>query len=466
MAGLRSYTCSKCGARLNFDGDQDIFGCPFCGAEFNFAEIHREELLSQAKAGLKRSNFETAKEKFSALLSEYPKDFEVLFGLILAEGRISSKDELSDLRKLGGCDFASAIKRADMAAATSNEYEQYFYRLSDLLTTAYEYYKYGGESEANFEKAKKHQKELDNMKIGMHEYGRNGWKVYFSVAAVYMLMVVYPTMFLSPSFSDIEVPFIIEVIILFVILGAMFIWDKYADAFINTYKIGDMEEYRKREVLAAKKRDETSDIYPMMYRELEKADPAADGKSLPKAERVKAKKESDPFIDVTETVTCDKCGGRLMLEQDKNLFVCRSCGVAYGTSLFFGEPLVKARNAMLHDEFEEADQRFCHILMMNPEDLEALLGRILCVGKWRRINDITLSPDDDARTFGELKERAEEAVLHCAEEDKSLFADVQKLTGLYTDFARNGLEQTGAAERFEDLKKDIVREYLKRAGSR
>ena len=71
----------------------------------------------------------------------------------------------------------------------------------------------------------------------------------------------------------------------------------------------------------------------------------------------------------------------MTLDKEKNLYECRSCGVAYGASLFFGNPFEKAKKAIEENDFAEADQRFSHMLMTDPKSFDALLGRILCAGR-------------------------------------------------------------------------------------
>ena len=118
MALLRSYTCKDCGGVLNFEGDQEIFACPFCGQEFNFTDFHRDELLNQAAKSLKELRYETANEKYDTLLANNPQDLEALRGMVLVQGMISSIDQLDLPENIRGCDFAAAIKASDEAGKT------------------------------------------------------------------------------------------------------------------------------------------------------------------------------------------------------------------------------------------------------------------------------------------------------------------------------------------------------------
>ena len=94
------------------------------------------------------------------------------------------------------------------------------------------------------------------------------------------------------------------------------------------------------------------------------------------------------IIDTDKKIVCNNCGGNLVVDEKKQFFECRFCGVAYGSSLFFGDPFGKALEAMGNNEYTEADQRFTHMLMLDPHDFNALLGRFLCSGKWKKVEEL------------------------------------------------------------------------------
>ena len=135
MALLKSYTCRSCGGVLNFEEDQEIFECPFCGQEFNYTDFHRDELLNQAAKCLKELRYDTAKEKYDTLLSNNPQDFEALRGMVLVQGRICSLDELDSPENIRDCDFPAAVRASfDAREILDGSSEAgYFERLIDLL---------------------------------------------------------------------------------------------------------------------------------------------------------------------------------------------------------------------------------------------------------------------------------------------------------------------------------------------
>ncbi len=121
--------------------------------------------------------------------------------------------------------------------------------------------------------------------------------------------------------------------------------------------------------------------------ELKKLEPEAGAATQKKIEVV----TSGIVPKDSKTIACTKCGGTLVLDQTRKLYMCSHCGVAYGYSLFFGNPVQKAEELLKYGEFEEADQRFSHILMVENRNADALRGRVLCAGRWRSFADIRLT---------------------------------------------------------------------------
>jgi hypothetical protein len=139
--------------------------------------------------------------------------------------------------------------------------------------------------------------------------------------------------------------------------------------------------------------------------------------------------ELEPQIVSDTGIICIKCAGRLVLDKQRNLCECRSCGVAYGASLFFGEPNKRAKEALVRLEFNEADQRYGYMLMLDPSNFEALRGRILCSLKSTRvISHAGLSNF----TVKSLKARAEQAVEKALDADKPYFVKYLELADLYS----------------------------------
>ena len=181
----------------------------------------------------------------------------------------------------------------------------------------------------------------------------------------------------------------------------------------------------------------------------------ADGKSSEKPEERPAaksevrpaKKDAEDIFEVSKkTITCGKCAATLELDQKRNLFACKFCGVAYGASLFIGNPSKKAASALLHKEFEEADLRFSHMLMIAPSDYEALLGRILSTGMWMSLKDVKLTETTHIPPFRlkKLHERIGEAKEHAEEVDKEIFELMDQLVEIFPQAEEFGKNKTRA----------------------
>lgn len=447
MALLKSYTCRSCGGILNFDEDQEIFACPFCGEEFNYTDFHRDEFLSQAAKCLKDLRYDAAKEKYETLLSNNPQDFEALRGIVLVQGKISSQAVLQSPDDLRNCDLAAAINASEDAGQilTGSSESLYFERLTELLKLAIEFRDKTADALDKSEKAReKYRDAAERERKSKENLTTTG-----SFIGIGMIVGAGVLLGLLGAIFDEELrgmdmdvrPFFAVVIgygVICLIVLAFFLIHRYRVRHV-IYKLAKpsdhltaghvMQDFLSKEALEIDRR------YKETYVLLEKDDPASRGYAPP---RVQKKAPSvKPFADITKAVLCSKCGGQLKLDKEKGLFECRYCGVAYGASLFFNNPLDKANEAITKGDYAEADQRFSHILMVKPDDFNALLGRVLSAGKWKSIDDIRL-PEAMIPAVGKnIKDRIKEAVEHAAGADRLFFVTMGNLADVLIENARN-----------------------------
>ena len=125
-----------------------------------------------------------------------------------------------------------------------------------------------------------------------------------------------------------------------------------------------------------------------------------------------------PDTESVSDIACIKCGGQLLLDKKRSLCECRSCGVAYGTSFFSGEANKRAKEALVKQEFSEADQRYSYMLMLDPHDFEALRGRVLCAAKWSRP---TIESDISNFWVNNIRSHVEYALEKALDDDKPYF---------------------------------------------
>ena len=440
MALLKSYTCTNCGGVLNFDEDQEIFECPFCGQEFNFTDFHRDELLNQAAKSLKELRYETAKEKYDTLLSNNPKDFEALRGIVLVQGRISSLEAIDSPDNIRYCDLEAAVIAADDAGKImdgSSEI-QYFERLTKLLELGKEFRDKTADALDRSEEAReKYRAAAEGEKKSRERLNYAGNYIGIVLTMIFGVLIF---VFLLATGLNITrlVPASLTafgVIALIVLAGFLIHRHKVRTA-LNIPKSSEyitsghvIQDFLSEEAVEIRKR------YIEELELLKKEDPASKGYMPPKMK--KKSSANDPFINITKTVTCAKCGGQLHPNKEKGLFECKFCGVAYGMSLFFNNTLRKAKEAVKRDDYTEADQRFSHMLLVDPHDFDALLGRIFCVGKWKIIDDIDLSDTFLPAVYKKLKDRIGEAVDHAAAEDRMFFVTMADLADVLEKNACN-----------------------------
>lgn len=80
--------------------------------------------------------------------------------------------------------------------------------------------------------------------------------------------------------------------------------------------------------------------------------------------------------------TCPSCAGRLNVDPTTKTYLCESCGNSYDYNYFLSEDIYeKARNAHLRKEFKSASSMYDFILMKNPAEFEAKVGRLFADNK-------------------------------------------------------------------------------------
>ena len=447
MALLKSYSCKSCGGILNFDEDQEIFACPFCGEEFNYLDFHRDELLSQAAKCLKDLRFNAAKDKYETLLSGNPRDFEALRGLVLVHGRINSQADLKSLDALRNSNLYAAVKASEDARrilAGSPE-ALYFKELTELLEIGIEFRKKTAAAHNKSEEARELYREAaEREKKSKADLTTTGSSIGIGMLIGVGVLLGVLRALLDEDLRGNTLDFRLFFALIFgygvicLIVLAVFLIHRYRVRHV-IYKLAKPSDHLtvghaaqdslSGEALEIKRR------YEEAYELLEKDDPASRGYAPPPVQ--KKTPSVNPFVDITKTVLCSKCGGQLKLDKEKGLFECRYCGVAYGASLFFNNPFEKAKEALMKDDYIEADQRFSHILMVTPNDFDALLGRVLCAGKWKDLDDVSLPETMLPVVSKNLKDRIREAVDHAVNEDRLFFVTFGDLADVLVEYARN-----------------------------
>lgn len=436
MALLKSYSCVKCGGVLNFDEGQEVFGCPFCGGEFAFTDFHRGDLIKQGKMALNRGNYLTAKDKYQAILRRNPRDFEALLGLILAECHLPSVGRVCRLEYLENARLKEAIQATKNAKEALPEETEYFDLLIRLFELADEYNRTRDDADEVTKAQNKHFRNMgyDILTIEEKEaaffdsYKKSLWYIASRILPFVVLFLI------AFDLAWVNILIFAGLILLSVGLKQYFVIRKKRAAKRLDREMADQSFKDNADIV---KMRNLRDEYMNTYYKIKKIVPDPKAYEQPAPAVKNDAPEADPFIDIEKTVICNKCGGLLNLDKEKRLYECRSCGVAYGTSLFFGDPYEKIANALKDNDFAEADQRLSYMLMQDPHNFDALLGRTLLAGRWKKISDIVLTEQafQDVR-MNSIKARIADAVAHSAEEDRPFIENMSRLISLLIDYQK------------------------------
>ena len=151
-------------------------------------------------------------------------------------------------------------------------------------------------------------------------------------------------------------------------------------------------------------------------------------------------------------IICAKCGAALVPDGENKIYRCNYCGVAYGSSVLFDEKAVnKARKSLEDGEFIEADVRYTCVLMRNPQDPEALRGRILCAGKWKNFEGIEASGGFSSVRLKNIRERIEDAIYKADEDDKDYFRKIQKFIDWLEKVCEDETRLKPVVEKFKEF---------------
>ena len=172
--------------------------------------------------------------------------------------------------------------------------------------------------------------------------------------------------------------------------------------------------------------------YAKLYSELKSLEPDVNSVSIEKPKL--------GFGSVTPSygqlrIGCAKCGGTLSLDKERKLYTCTHCGIAYGYSLFYGDPVQKAMADLQAGDFDAADQRYVHILMFDQTNCEALRGRVLCAGKWKSFTQIKLSEELTKVDWQLVDQRVEECHKHEKNPYEALYDLIDQLMKVLKEYS-------------------------------
>ncbi len=425
MAVLKSYTCSKCAGILMFDSDQEFFDCPFCGNRYDIVDFHADEVLVQANSCLEQGSFSSAKEKFDQVLENDPQNFDALLGSLLCKFKLRSEEKLEDSDNLSEVDLAEAkkllIKARKLSVSSKAEYFTNFYTLIDSYENIV---KLGKEKQELL--SGNTMEEINGKMLSDYRRFRSDSRAP-NPAMIFGVIVLFA---IAASLTETGNYF--PLIIFFVVIGVIIYGvSKKDEAEDENYKPANDYEKKLTDKISDSERN-----YARAFQKMKKlhASIASENKERSVSE---SKPVSAPDIVTDKHINCDKCGAGLILDKNKRVYQCDHCGVAYGVSLFFGLPMEKALNSLNNGNFKDAERRFSNLLMVNPSDFEALLGKVLCAGKWTKVSNIRLSVDVEEDELQSVKESLKEAGWYSSENDQPYFRKMEELLPLFEPYKEN-----------------------------
>lgn len=424
MSLLKSYTCSSCAGILMFDSDQEFFDCPFCGTTFNAVDFHEEEFVAQAEESLKKLAFSSAKEKFNFILENNPSDFEALKGLILCEINTSSLESLNTPCIFDPVDIVSLknlVARLKKQASVKDY--AFFDQLLNLIDLADRLKMYQNNINSLDDEDTRAEINQTFIELEQRKHEDTNYNKYFAPAIV-LGGIAFGALF---SFTgNFELVFVIS---LFAIMLGCIIWAINSD-YHKPREIYDNPLHNAWEMKGylEKQYRHYEEEYDKEFEKLMELNQVSKTREPDEAVPEETKVETNiTDADLAETVICSKCAGQLCLDKERRVYECRSCGVAYGISLFFGMPMEKALTSMNTGHYGEALKRFENILMVNPSSFDALLGRILCAGRWTRISDIDTSDVIDEEDWLKITDLISQARPHVSESDREFIDRLEEL---------------------------------------
>ncbi len=427
MSLLKSYTCSSCAGVLMFDYDQEFFDCPFCGTTFNAVDFHEEEFVAQAEENLRKLAFSSAKEKFNFILENNPSDFEALKGLILCEISTSSLESLNTPCIFDSVDIIS-LKNLVARLKKQASFKDYvfFDQLLNLVDLADRLKMYQNNINSLYDADTRAEINQTFIELEQRKHADTNYNKYFGPAIV-LGSIAFGALF---SFTgNFEIVFIVSMLAM--LIGTI-VWAINAD-YHKPREIYDNPLHNAWEMKGylEKQYANYEEEYNKEYEKLMELNQASITREPDEAVPEETKAETNiTDADLAETVICSKCAGQLYLDKERRVYECRSCGVAYGISLFFGMPMEKALTSMNTGHYGEALKRFENILMVNPSSFDALLGRILCAGRWTRISDIDTSDVINEEDWLKITDRISEARQHVSESDRGFLDRLEELVFL------------------------------------
>ena len=126
---------------------------------------------------------------------------------------------------------------------------------------------------------------------------------------------------------------------------------------------------------------------------------------------------------------CPSCGGSLIVDNEKQMYRCTSCGSSYDYDYFREEKLHEMGETNLsRNEFGAAADAYRLLLKRDPHDFQALRGLMLAAANLKDMDGLVRK--GDSKSFSYDPKLVSEVLGSASEEDKEYF---EKLAKIYSD---------------------------------
>ena len=140
---LNKRICPSCGGNLKHDEKRSLFSCDFCGVEYDYDFLLKNDILVEAYDNLYKEDFTSAKKLFDMVLQKDPSGAAALRGSLFCDLHIRNTGifkkgikDVEDTGKVRGSDIMDRIhvtKFDDYIDKAKEEDKEYFSQIKEYL---------------------------------------------------------------------------------------------------------------------------------------------------------------------------------------------------------------------------------------------------------------------------------------------------------------------------------------------
>lgn len=374
MPFLIQHKCPNCGSNLNHDEINSKYNCGYCGNSYEMANINLEDVYAKTFEDFKKKKYKLSEEGFSYLVSKEP------YNAIYWRGKLLSFLSLSDEKDI----FATEFKHS--SAALSSLMKKVPKSCENYLKKIVEGIDLKNESDSIEEKCNLLKESIDKRNAEISKVRGT------EVNNIIPVLIIIGSLIVMGIFE----------FFCYAMDVAFYYYLIWFVVFLIPIVIALIETISKRNYVKEES-ERLSEIIRKQRVELEISEEELRKVRDKKAEFIKELKElrkalyqeynfnpnimpeissSSSRIDDSEALEdidhCPNCAAKLVLDKDKSLYLCPSCGATFDYNYMIDFLWIdRAYNALSKGYFAEAKSEFLKILEVRPGDAVALNGLVL-----------------------------------------------------------------------------------------